>query len=246
QQLEHLPIQPNIERTEKMLFSKMLAHYVENGFKIRYDATNFYNLLSDNFTELDEYWFLDSQIKDYNEWKSGLSLDQMKEVLGGQQVLFVSDEKSAITWVYNFLHTPRDYSEIYTAYQQVATITEDVVPEPRELLDNNFILENGKYRRPVSREEKEEINKNRERELERAFNKLLRQTKEQKGKIRNVRQEALVHGFTKCYQEGRYQDILTVANKLHAKTLESSGDIMDFVDIARIKTAGEKEVENYK
>ena len=174
-------------------------------------------------------------------------LDQIKDVLDGQQVLFVSDEKSAITWMYNFLHTPRDYSEIYTAYQQVMeTITEDAVPEPRELLDNNFIRGNRKYRRPISREEKEEINKNRERELDHAFNKLLRQARERKGKIRDIRQEALVHGFTKCYQEGRYHDILTIANKLYASTLESSGDIMDFVDIARIKTAGEKEVENYK
>ena len=241
QQLEHLPVQPNIERTEKMLYSKMLAHYVENGFKIKYNSTDFYKLLSDNFVELDGYWVLDSQVKDYNEWKSGLSLDQIKEVLGGQQVLFVSDEKSAITWMYNFLHTPKDFNEIYTAYQQVATITEDAVPEPREIFDSNFILENGKYRRPISREEKEEINKNRERELDHAFNKLLRRTKEQKGKIRNIRQEALVHGFTRCYQEGKYQDILTVADKLYASTLEASGDIMDFVDIARIKTSGNKE-----
>ena len=72
----------------------------------------------------------------------------------------------------------------------------------------------------------------------------MKHAKEQKGKIQNVRREALVHGFTKCYQEGRYQDILTIANKLLAKTLESSGDIMDFVDIARIKTSGEKEAEN--
>lgn len=246
QQLEHLPVKPNIERTEKMLYSKMLAHYVENGFKIKYDSTKFYKLLSANFVELDGYWFIDSQVKEYNEWKSGLSLDQIKEVLDGQQVLFVSDEKSALAWLYNLLHQPRTYSEIYTAYQQVATTTEDKIPELRDLLDNNFILEEGKHRRPVSREEREEINKNREKELDRAFNKLLKHAKEQKGKIRNIRQEALVHGFTKCYQEGRYQDILTVADRLYASTLESSGDIMDFVDIARIKTSGEKEVENYK
>lgn len=247
QQLEHLPIRPNIERTEKMLYSKMLAHYVENGFKIKYDSTNFYKLLSDNFVELDGYWFLDSQVKAYNEWKSGLSLDQIKEVLGGQQIIFVSDEKSALTWMYNFLHQPRTYSEIFTAYQQVATTTDDKIPELREVLDNNFILEEGKYRRPVSREEKEEINKNRERELDRAFQRLLKQAREQKGKIRNVRREALVYGFTRCYQEGKYQDILTVADKLYASTLEASGDIMDFVDIARIKTSGEKEtIEGYQ
>lgn len=245
QQLEHLPVGPNIERTEKMLYSKMLSHYVENGFRIRYDATTFYKLLSDNFTELDGYWFLDHQVKEYNEWKSGLSLDQIKEVIDGQRVLFVSDEKSALTWLYQFLHQPRSYSDIFTAYQQVATTTDDEVPELREVLDNNFIFEDGNYRRPLSRDEKESINQNRERELDRAFNKLLQQARKQKGKIRAVRREALVHGFTKCYQEGRYKDILTIADKLYASTLESSGDIMDFVDIARIKTSGEKKIEDY-
>ena len=63
---------------------------------------------------------------------------------------------------------------------------------------------------------------------------------DKRGKIKIVRREALLHGFTKCYQEGRYQDILAVANKLYADTLESSGEIMDFVDIARIKTEGGK------
>jgi len=237
--LEHLPVRPNIGRTEQMLYSKTLAHYVENGFRIRFNSTNFHHLLSDNFTELDGYWFLDSNVKEYNKWKSGLSLDQLKKVLGSQQILIVSDEKSALTWIYNFLNEPKDYSTLYTAYQQVTTKSSDEIPELREILDNNFIIENGKYRRPLNQQEKEEINKNREKELDRAFEILLNQAKTQKGKIKNIRREAMVHGFTKCYQEGRYQDILTIADKLYASTLESSGEIMDFIDIARIKTSGE-------
>ncbi|MDI6723123.1 MAG: DNA methyltransferase [Methanobacterium sp.] len=238
--LEHLPIRPNIGRTEQMLYSKTLAHYVENGFKIRFNSTNFHQLLSDNLTELDGYWFTDSQVKEYNEWKSGLSLDQLKEVLDGQQVLVVTDEKSALTWIYNFLNKPKDFSEILSAFNPISQKSDDVIPELREILDNNFIIENGKYRRPLNQQEKEEINKNREKELDRAFEKLLNQAKTQKGKIKNIRREALVHGFTKCYQEGRYQDILTIADKLYASTLESSGEIMDFIDIARIKTSGEE------
>lgn len=242
QQLSHLPSRPNIERTEKMLFSKMLAHYVENGFKIRYNSNNFYKLLLDNYNELDGYWFLENQVKEYNKWKSGLSLDKLQKFLDGQQVLLVSDEKSALTWIYHFLNNPKDYSEIFTAYQQVATKSSDYIPELRELLDNNFIIESGKYRRPLSEKELEDINKNRGKELDRAFNKLLEQAKTKKGKIKEIRREALVHGFTKCYQEGKYQDILTIADKLYASTLESSGDIMDFVDIARIKTSGQQEL----
>jgi DNA modification methylase len=238
QQLEHLPIKPNIERTEKMLYSKMLAHYVENGFKIKYDSTKFYKLLSDNFVELDGYWFLDQQVLQYNEWKRSLSLDKLKEVLNGQQILIVSDENSALVWLYNFLNEQKTYSEIYTAYQRVATTTDDKIPELRELLDNNFIYEDGKYRRPLNKIEKEEINKNREKELDHEFQRLLKQAKETKGKIKNVRREALVYGFTKCYQNERYDHILTVADKLYGNTIEASGDIMDFIDIARIKASG--------
>lgn len=238
QQLQHLPVRPNVGRTEFMLYSKNRAYYVQNGFKVKYNSLNFYKLLSENFILLDGYWFLEDQVKEYNQWKSGLSLDQLKDVLDGQQVLLVSDEKSALTWIYNFLAEPKEFGDIYTAYQLVATTTDDEIPELREILDNNFIVDKGKYRRPLNHEERQEINKNREKELERTFIKLLEQAKNQKGKIKEVRREALVHGFTKCYQEGKYQDILTIADKLYASTLESSGDIMDFVDIAKIKTSG--------
>ena len=54
-------------------------------------------------------------------------------------------------------------------------------------------------------------------------------------RLRNVRKEALKHGFTKAYQEQRFADILTVAKKLSRKILEENGEINDFVEIAHIK-----------
>jgi 16S rRNA G966 N2-methylase RsmD len=242
EQLEHLSIIPSIERTEKMLYSKMLAHYVENGYKIRYNSNNFYKLLYDNFVDLDGYWFIETQVNDYNKWKSNLSIDQLKEILDGQQILLITDERSAITWIYNFLKEPKEFTEIHSNFQPISRTIHDDVPELIEILNKNFILENNRYRRPLDQKEQEKINKNREKELDRAFNKLLKEAKTQKGKIKEIRREALVHGFTKCYQEGRYQDILTIADKLYTSTLESSGDIMDFVDIARIKTQGSEDL----
>lgn len=239
-QLENLPIQPNPGRTEDMLHSRTHAYYVENGFIIKYNPHNFYELLSKNFIELDGYWFLDSQVNEYNEWKSKLSLDQLKNILDGQQILLITNEKSAIKWIYNFLVKPREYGEILSEYQQFTTTTADTIPEFREILDNNFIIENGKFRRPLDQKERETINQNRDKELDRAFNRLLKEAKTQKRKIKNLRFEALIHGFTKCYQNGRYQDILTIADKLYANTLESNAEIMDFIDIARIKTSGEE------
>lgn len=242
QQLEHLPVTPNIERTEKMLFSKMLAHYVENGFRIKYNANNFYKLLSDNLIEMDGYWFLESQVKEYNQWKSSLSLDELKETLDGQLQFLITDERAAITWIYNFLNKPMEYGKIFTAYQQITQDINDNIPELRDILEKNFIIEKGKYRRPLDQKEREEINKSRERELERAFNKLLEQAKTKKGKIKEVHHEALIHGFTKCYQEGKYSDILVIADKLYPNTKESSGEIMDFIDIAHIKTSGQEKL----
>lgn len=239
-QLENLPIQPNPGRTEDMLHSRTHAYYVENGFIIKYNPHNFYELLSKNFIELDGYWFLDSQVREYNEWKSKLSLDQLKNILDGQQILLITNEKSAIKWIYNFLVKPREYGEILSEYQQFTTTTADAIPEFREILDNNFIIENGKFRRPLDQKERKTINQNRAKELDRAFNRLLEQAKTQKSKIKNLRFEALIHGFTKCYQNGRYQDILTIADKLYANTLESNAEIMDFIDIARIKTSGDE------
>jgi len=236
EQLKHLPVEANIERTEQMLYSKMLAHYVENGFKIKYDANNFYKLLHDNFVELDGYWFLEDQAEEYSEWKSSLKLDEIEDIKKGNQVLFVVDEKSALTWINNFLDEPKEYGEIYTSYEQIATQTDDKIPELRELLDQNFILEDGKYRRPKTRKERESIEKSRSKNLERAWKKLLDRAKNGSRKIKNIRKEALIYGFTKCYQQENYEDIVTVADRLYKSTLESSGDILDFVDIARMKT----------
>jgi len=245
QQLEHLPVKPNIERTEKMLYSKMLAHYVENGFKVQYDSTEFYDLLKENFVELDGYWFVEDQVEEYNEWKSQLSVEELKETYDEQQKLLVTDEKSALNWLNNFLKEPKEYNKIYTAFQQVLTQSDDKMPELKELLENNFIFEDGKYRRPQTEEEKKKVQKSRRKELDKEFKKIVKEAREGSTKIKNVRKEALIHGFTKWYQDERYEGILEVADRLYKSTLESSGDIMDFVDIAEMKTSNKKNIEDY-
>ena len=238
QQLDHLPIQANLERTEKMLYSRMLAHYIENGYKIKYDSTNFYNLISDNFIEINGYWFLNEQVKKYNEWKSSLNLNQIKKIREGHQFLFIDDESSAVSWLSIFLNKPKKFNEIYTAYNQLSIKSNDEIPELKELLIKNFFFENKEYRRPKNKIEVEKINKIKERDLESEFNKLLKQIEGQKTKLKSLRKEALIYGLTKLYQNNEYDEIIRIGNKITKKALESSGDIMDFVDIAKIKTEG--------
>ncbi|NSW83905.1 MAG: DNA methylase [Syntrophothermus sp.] len=238
--LEHLPVAPNVGRTEKMLYSKMLAYYVQRGYEIRLDARQFYTLLKDNFKLIDGYWFTDGQVLEYEEWKKRQRLEGIKEVQSVQQISFVSDERSALAWLYNFLETPRTYNDIYRDYSRILLPqSDDAIPELRELLDNNFVLENGRYRRPQTEQEKEAIEAQRERELARAFDRLLAEARSGVKRLKGVRKEALIFGFTRAYREKRYEDILAVARKLEPALLETNSEINDFVEIARLKTGEE-------
>ncbi len=67
--LERLPVEPGTGRTGQMLFSRLLAHYVQRGYAIRLDARRFYSLLRDNFKQIDGCWFTASQVLKYKEWK---------------------------------------------------------------------------------------------------------------------------------------------------------------------------------
>lgn len=232
--LAKLPIEPNIERTEQMLYSKLLAHYVQHGFTVRFNAREFYKFLKDNFYMTDGFWFNDEQVLPYEEWKKAQGLDSIDDIKKSQQA-FVTDEKSALTWLYHFLDQPKSYSDIYTTYHKVVTRLDDEIPELRQMLESNFISENKCYRRPRTDNEHETIEVQREKELERAFNSLQAEAQASKKKLKNVRKEALKHGFTKAYQEKRFADILGIAKRLDKKILEENSDISDFVEIAQIK-----------
>lgn len=236
--LSNLPKRPVIERTDKMLYSKMLAYYIQRGYEIRYDAKSFYKMLKENFVLEDGFWFATHQIETYLEYKKQIKLEGMEDIKTGSSLLFVNDEKSALVWVYNFLSEHKTFSDISIAFNQVANIEGDEVPELREMLEQNFIAEDGKYRRPQSETEHNSITEKRQRNLRREFETLLVQAQTQKGKIKLVRKEALAYGFELCYKEKRFADILSIAKKLDNSILENSGELNDFVEAAEIMVEG--------
>lgn len=233
--LEHLPVEINIGRTEQMLYSKMLAHYVQQGFEIRLDARTFYRLLSDHFKLIDGCWFTDKQVLKYEEWKKKQGIGKIREIRSGQQA-FVSDERSAIIWLYHLLEESLSFSDIQPLYLKALVVSDDAVPDPRELLDRNFILDNGKYRRPQSVKEKEAVTEQRDKDLAKAFEQLLTEARGGGKKVKSVRKEAIHFGFTRAYQEKRFADILVVAKKLDPAILEANSELNDFVEIARLKS----------
>jgi len=236
--LNNLPKKPAIERTDKMLYSKMLAYYIQRGYEINYDAKSFYRMLKENFVQEDGFWFTTKQIDAYLEYKKQMKLEGIDDIKSGSSLLFVNNEKSALVWLYNFLSEPKTFSEISIAFNQLANVEGDEVPELREMLEQNFIAEEGKYRRPQSETEHNSITEKRQKNLRREFETLLVEAQTQNGKIKQVRKEALVYGFELCYKEKRFADILSIAKKLDNTILENSGELNDFVEAAEIMIEG--------
>jgi len=238
--LENLPARPSISRTDKMLYSKTRAFYVQHGYEVNKDAKSFYRLLRDNFIDEDGFWFTPEQIGPYREYKKKVKLEGLEDIKKGAMLLFISNENSALLWLYNFIFEPKSFSQISTAFTQLSDIQGDDVPDLKQMLDENFIFENEKYRRPQAETEKISLTDKRERALLRLFESILIQARNSKKKISIVRKEALIHGFESCYKQNRFEDIITVANRLDSSIIENSTELTDFIDIARIKIEGIK------
>ena len=236
--IAHLKPEPSIERTEQMLYSKLLAYYVQRSYTVKYDSATFYKLLRDNFVEEDGYWFNEKQLVNYHEYKMKTQLGDIDEIRSGQMVLFIQDEKSSIIWLNTFLNEAKDFHTIHPAYIKIANIAGDNVPDIKELLDKNFILEDGKYRRPQSEEEKLSVTEKRERELQREFDALLLEAKGSKKKIKDCRKQAVIYGFEQCYKEKKFKDILAIASRLNKKIIENDSEITEFIEVAEMKEEG--------
>lgn len=236
--LSHLSPEPSIEHTETMLYSKLLAYYVQRSYIIKYDASTFYKMLRQNFKEEDGYWFNHDQISNYREYKRKMKLDEIDEIKTGQLLLFVSDEKSATVWLNAFLNEPKDFKAIHPAYTKISNISGDDVPDIKELLDKNFIYEDRKYRRPQTEDEKLSVTQKRERELQREFDKLLLEAKGSRKKIKECRKQAVVFGFEQCYKNNRFQNILELGRRLHKNIIENDSEISEFIEVAELKVEG--------
>jgi len=233
--LRQLPVTANPERNKEMLYSKYLAYYVQHGYQVAYNGEQFYRALAQwGLEERDGYWFADgAQAHDYEQRKVNTF---GKKGIMPQAVLFISDERSARQWVWNFLDEPKTYDEIYTAFVKALQTSEDEIPELKTILEESFVRTDGDWKRPDQLTQAELEQKRLERLL-RQFHEYLEAAKAGQ-KLKEVRREAVLAGFTECYRTGRFQDILSLGHKLDQRLLEESPDLFDFVDIAEAKIEG--------
>ena len=234
QHLQQLPVAANVERSQEMLYSKYLAYYVQRGYRIAYNGEQFYRALPQwGLEERDGYWFAgEAQANEYEARKAKRSRPRGK-VARRQPVLFISDEKSARQWLWNLLETPHTYDAIYTAFVKALQTSEDEMPELKALLEEGFVRTNGAWKRPDTLTREELEHKRRERLLHQ-FEEYLEAAPSGQ-RLKEVRKEALVAGFTEAYRESRFRDILAVGRKLDKRLLESSPDLRDFIEIAEAK-----------
>lgn len=231
--LNKLPLEKNVERTQQMLYSKLLAYYIQNGFEIpNYDASEFYDLLKRHFVERGGYWFTFNQIDKYDE-----KLKFNEKINGhdtSQSILGIYDEKSAIIWLNQFLKEPKTYDEIFINFSKNLLTSFDKIPELRVLLEENFILEDNKYKSP-SDLEKHKIDKLRNKRLMSEFNLLLDSAKSSKKKIKEVRKEALFLGLKELYDEKDVDTIKLLGERIDKSIIESDEDISAIIDWAKYK-----------
>lgn len=231
--LNKLPIEKNDERTQQMLYSKLLAFYIQNGFEISdYDASEFYDLLKRHFVERGGYWFTFSQVDEFDE-KLKLNKKIGKHEVT-QSILGIYDEKSAIIWLNQFLNEPKTYDDIFNNFSKNLLTSFDNIPELKVLLEENFILEDNKYKSPTDFE-KTKVENLRNKRLLKEFNSLLDSARKSKKKIKEVRKEALFMGLMNLYKEKDVDTINLLGERIDKKIIESDDDISAIIDWAKYK-----------
>ena len=220
-----------VERTSKILYDKVITYYVQKGFPVPLDAADFQAGLRERYIERDGMFFTATQAAEYDE----------KKKLAPEFVpmgIIVSDEANGIQWLKNQLRDgAKTYQEIQPEWMQAinGTRKHDIIPELKQLLEENFIEEEGgKWRLPNIQDDKD-VNALRTKSLLHEFKIYVQSACEKKRNIREARVEALRAGFKQCYIDKDFQTIVTVGDKIPQNLLTEDEVLLQFYDIAQNK-----------
>ena len=217
------------ERQAFLLFDRMVSYHIMQGYAVPLDATDFYNGLDNHFIKRDGMYFLPSQVNEYDMARASMEIEDI------QFSLFVSDEKSAIAWLYQQLDENSGlgrmtYAEIQPLFMQQVKAVEkqEKMPELSELLEENFLKnDEGKWYIP-DYSKSGDLAKLREKNLLKEFNGYITT----RGKIKKCRSEAVKAGFAKLWKDKNYQLIVDMAGRLPEKTVQEDPNILMYYDIS--------------
>ncbi|MCM8899928.1 site-specific DNA-methyltransferase [Caldicoprobacter algeriensis] len=237
QHLEQLPVvienngklEVVAERQAYMLFDRMVAYHVVNGIPVPMDASEFYKGLEERFIERDGMYFLPDQVNQYDEKRLRMDLDNV------QLSLIITDEKSAIQWLYRELSTPQTYQEIQPKFiKELHQQRYEKMPELREILEENFLQdEEGRWYVPDLNKASDLV-KLRQKRLLKEFEEYTKGT----GKLKVFRMEAVRAGFEKCWKDRDFATIVKVARRLPESVVQEDPAVLMYYDNALSKLEG--------
>ena len=144
--------------------------------------------------------------------------------------MFVTNEKTAIAWLYQQLDNPQTYAELQPKFmQEVKSVDKyESIPELQVLLEENFLQdEKGRWYIPDVTKEGD-VAKLREKKLWKEFESYLAS----KGKLKLFRSEAIRVGFATLWKEKNYQAIVDMAERLPDQTVQEDPNILMYYDIS--------------
>lgn len=237
--LAHLPIHiihgnattSVIERSPKILFDRLISYYVQNGYAIPMDAQEFQQGLREHYIERDGMFFTATQAAEYEEKK----LKAPEFVPMG---IIVSDEANGIEWLKNELrNNPQTRQDIYTNWTKAKAGVRkgDVIPELDTLLEENFIQNEDGTWRLANVEDDVDLEKLRTKALLKEFKLYLEVCRKPRGKLKDVRVEAVRAGFKQCYSDKNFADIILVGDRIPQNLLTEDEILLQYYDIASSK-----------
>lgn len=212
------------ERQAFLLFDRMVAYHIMNGIPVPIDATDFYKGLDEKFLKRDGMYFLPDQVNEYDTTRIKVEIEPM------QFSLFVTNEKTAISWLYQQLDTPQTYADIQPKFmQEVKSVDKyEAIPELAVLLEENFLQDDkGKWYIPDVTKEADVI-KLREKKLVKEFEGYM----QSKGKLKLFRSEAIRAGFSMLWKDKNYQAIVDMAQRLPEQTIQEDQNLLMYYDIS--------------
>jgi predicted RNA-binding Zn-ribbon protein involved in translation (DUF1610 family) len=236
QHLENIPvvviksgkIEIIAERQAYLLFDRMVAYHIMHGIPVPLDATDFYKGLDECFIKRDNMYFLPDQVNEYDTARIKNDVEHV------EFSLFVTNEKSAIAWLYQQLDeetgAPQTYAEIQPKYMQELRSVDryEAIPELSVILEENFLQdENGYWYIPDVTKEGD-VAKLREKKLWREFEDYLNS----RGKLRSFRSEAVRVGFSRLWKDKNYQAIVDIAERLPESTVQEDPNLLMYYDIS--------------
>lgn len=217
------------ERQAFLLFDRMVAYHIMQGLAVPLDATDFYQGLDAHFLKRDGMYFLPDQVNEYDIVRATCDVESI------QFSMFVSDEKSAIGWLYQQLDErsgdgPQTYAKLQPKFMQETKAVDkrEKMPELSELLEENFLRdENGRWYIP-DLTKSGDVAKLREKNLLKEFQTYLAT----KGKLKVFRSEAIRAGFAKLWKEKDYAAIVAMAERLPEETIQEDQNLLMYYDIS--------------